>query len=536
MIEKSRPLKRRVDGVEQHYNVGRSATSDADARFDRKAQTNGETGPADTAIIRQAEVRTRGWTREQVNELLTPHRIEVGARGPQESPYGFPLEIAERIEHDLGMGDALAEARSRREAADAAIERQLTLYSRPLGDFISHAALLREGWTDGLIKKHIGEPDRREDRDRGAAVRYYLRESVPPLPEKRVAAFETIAIPFAASDARAHAKAVRSKWQPESKTWAVPTKHADEVRALIASHEAAEAARQESERTAEREARAARDAEREAEREAERARVSVTIPYLATEIREQAKGMGARWQAASKTWSMERAAGESIEAAVAAWQAERAQRGIYEMTYSGDHWFGRAYDPLHVGEMTLVKHPDHGVLVAVNVENKRSQEYSDVSGESEWIPVTRVQTRALTDEERATYEAHLAAVADAEQKREAKWATVRDARTVRAAASVRVGRDEALAQSSGLTGVLIKGHRGGTTYDRYSTAYLTDDAILVCDYDADSGLVAPDFGEVWTKMPRTPETEAGVRSEAEYEAESDRLPGVYAADFVGDNY
>lgn len=37
MSIKSRPLKTRIDGVEQHYNVGRAATSDADARFDRKA-------------------------------------------------------------------------------------------------------------------------------------------------------------------------------------------------------------------------------------------------------------------------------------------------------------------------------------------------------------------------------------------------------------------------------------------------------------------------------------------------------------------
>lgn len=67
------------------------------------------------------------------------------------------------------------------------------------------------------------------------------------------------------------------------------------------------------------------------------ARVSVSIPYELTAIREQAKAAGARWEKQSKTWSLEQEAAAVIQAAIAA-----ATEGTKKF-YSNDFYMASSF-------------------------------------------------------------------------------------------------------------------------------------------------------------------------------------------------
>lgn len=176
-----------------------------------------------TDFISHADLRARGWSPGHIKNNLRDVRVHDGSEDPNRSPYSYPLAEVERIEQENENLAADVSAVTAEQQKKAAAEA-LLIPRDP--NYTNEGAWTREmlkdiGWTDTLIKRHLGAPDfirtTRNDRD----LYMWARDRVLSGPEQ----VPELAKSLAAEGKRRQRKAEREAANLEADTLATTTRN-----------------------------------------------------------------------------------------------------------------------------------------------------------------------------------------------------------------------------------------------------------------------------------------------------------------------
>lgn len=109
--------------------------------------------------IHHSEVRGRGWSRAMIKNHLREYALSDGTSEGDKSPYWYPKNVVAQLEAPVleRKRAAEAEAEAEKREAEALLIPRDPSYTRE-GAW-SRTLLKENGWTDTLIKRHLGEPD-----------------------------------------------------------------------------------------------------------------------------------------------------------------------------------------------------------------------------------------------------------------------------------------------------------------------------------------------------------------------------------------